>query len=192
MDNDEYKLEKTKVLGMLDENMYKQGMSRSATPTDALRAARFRTTYRTAYPAAQPPHAVDSRRLQLDPLEPGGDGVKKERVDFLLRQLRQICYRKVRGHGNDVSVREIFRHFDSVKDSAGEAGIDEAEFVQAVQRLMLGNARDGMITKQEAHCLFRRLDENDDHKIDYREIASNLSAPGWDARFLGTRSNILL
>ena len=47
--------------------------------------------------------------------EPGHPGVSKAHLDFLFKQLRQICYRKVRGNGNDVSIREIFRHFDSEK-----------------------------------------------------------------------------
>lgn len=51
--------------------------------------------------------------------------VPKQRIDFLLRQLRLLCYRKVKGHGSDVSVREIFRHFDSNKDEDEDgAGID--------------------------------------------------------------------
>ena len=55
--------------------------------------------------------------------EPGHPGVSKPHLDFLFKQLRQICYRKVRGNGNDVSIREIFRHFDSEKVCARERGV---------------------------------------------------------------------
>ena len=52
--------------------------------------------------------------------------IPQHRIDFLLRQLRLLCYRKVKGNGSDVSVREVFRHFDANKDEddEGNAGID--------------------------------------------------------------------
>ena len=54
---------------------------------------------------------------------------------FATWQLRVVCYRKVRGHGNDISVREIFRHFDSEKH--GESpGIDKV-LVLVVRDYML-------------------------------------------------------
>ena len=60
----------------------------------------------------------------------------KRNIDFLMKQLRDVCYAKVRGNGADISVREVFRHFDSDKevgeDDAGEHGIDKKEFVQAM------------------------------------------------------------
>jgi len=123
--------------------------------------------------------------------EPGHPGVSKTYLDFLFKQLRQICYRKVRGNGNDVSIREIFRHFDSEKH--GDApGVDREEFITAVQRLMLGSPERGIINHDEAVALFDRIDADKSGTIDYRETAATLSLPGWDNRILGKKSNILL
>lgn len=123
--------------------------------------------------------------------EPGHPGVSKPHLDFLFKQLRQICYRKVRGNGNDVSIREIFRHFDSEKH--GDApGVDRDEFVLAVKRLMLGTAERGIISTDEAIALFDRIDADKSGTIDYRETASTLSMPGWDNKVLGKKSNVLL
>ena len=78
-------------------------------------------------------------------------GVSQQRVDFLLRQLRLLCYRKVKGNGSDVSVREVFRHFDSNKDEDEDgAGIDSHEFYSALNKLMLGTPEDGLVIEEEA------------------------------------------
>mmetsp|Transcript_46489 Transcript_46489/g.123408 ORF Transcript_46489/g.123408 Transcript_46489/m.123408 type:complete len:89 (-) Transcript_46489:278-544(-) len=61
-----------------------------------------------------------------------------------------------------------------------------------VKRMLLGNVVGGTINSAEASALFRRLDGDGDGVVDYRELAANLSAPGWDSRFIGHRSNILL
>lgn len=121
------------------------------------------------------------------------NGVPTQRVDFLLRQLRLLCYRKVKGNGSDVSVREIFRHFDSNKDEDEEgAGIDVDEFSSALQKLMLGTPEDGLVTLDEAACMFKKIDTNNGGTIDYREVAQLLSQPGWDHRIVGRKSNVLL
>lgn len=120
-------------------------------------------------------------------------GVPQQRVDFLLRQLRLLCYRKVKGNGSDVSVREIFRHFDSNKDEDEDgAGIDAGEFYDMLQKLMLGTPEDGLVTEEEAHLMFKQIDTNNGGTIDYREVAQLLSQPGWDARLVGRMSNVLL
>ena len=122
-----------------------------------------------------------------------GLGVPQQRVDFLLRQLRLLCYRKVKGNGSDVSVREIFRHFDSNKDEDEDgAGIDAGEFYDMLQKLMLGTPEDGLVTEEEAHLMFKQIDTNNGGTIDYREVAQLLSQPGWDARLVGRMSNVLL
>ena len=122
-----------------------------------------------------------------------GGSVPTQRVDFLLRQLRLLCYRKVKGNGSDVSVREIFRHFDSNKDEDEDGvGIDVDEFTSALQKLMLGTPEDGLVTPEEAACMFRKIDTNNGGTIDYREVAQLLSQPGWDHRLVARRSNVLL
>jgi Ca2+-binding EF-hand superfamily protein len=122
-----------------------------------------------------------------------GSSVPTLRVDFLLRQLRLLCYRKVKGNGSDVSVREIFRHFDSNKDEDEDgAGIDVGEFTSALQKLMLGTPEDGLVSPEEAACMFRKIDTNNGGTIDYREVAQLLSQPGWDHRLVARRSNVLL
>jgi len=121
------------------------------------------------------------------------NGVPKQRADFLLRQLRLLCYRKVKGNGSDVSVREIFRHFDSNKDEDEEgAGIDVDEFSSALKKLMLGTPEDGLVSEEEAACMFKIIDTNNGGTIDYREVAQLLSQPGWDHRLVGRKSNVLL
>ena len=141
--------------------------------------------------AREVPLSITSSSLTDDEDEPGHPGVKRIYLDFLFKQLRTVCYRKVRGNGNDVSIREIFRHFDSEKH--GEApGIDKDEFVLAVRRLMLGSAARGIITEDEAVALFARIDADHSGTIDYRETAASLSLPGWDNKVLGKKSNILL
>jgi hypothetical protein len=120
-------------------------------------------------------------------------GVPKARVDVLLRQLRLLCYRKVKGNGSDVSVREVFRHFDSNKDEDEDgAGIDAHEFYSALTKLMLGTAEDGLVTEEEAEMMFKQIDVNAGGTIDYREVAQMLSQPGWDSRLVGRLSNVLL
>ena len=128
---------------------------------------------------------LSSRPVSAATAEPGAPkGVYKRNIDFLMKQLRDVCYAKVRGNGADISVREVFRHFDSDKevgeDDAGEHGIDKKEFVQAVKRLMLGSAPRGIITTAEAVALFDRIDADKSGNIDYRETAAVLSVPGWD------------
>jgi hypothetical protein len=120
-------------------------------------------------------------------------GVPQKRVDFLLRQLRLLCYRKVKGNGSDVSVREVFRHFDSNKDEDEDgAGIDSHEFYSALNKLMLGTPEDGLVTEEEAEMMFKQIDVNGGGTIDYREVAQMLSQPGWDSRLVGRLSNVLL
>lgn len=70
-----------------------------------------------AYKAGRDHHSTKSTLSSKidEEEEEGHPGVSKPHLDFLFKQLRQICYRKVRGNGNDVSIREIFRHFDSEK-----------------------------------------------------------------------------
>jgi len=103
----------------------------------------------------------------------------------------RLADRKVKGNGSDVSVREIFRHFDNNKNGSSP-GIDMDEFSDAVKRLMLGSHEGGIISEEEARLLFNRIDSDGSGSIDYREIASTLSLPGWDIRFLNKKSNILL
>lgn len=43
--------------------------------------------------------------LTEDEDEPGHPGVNKVYLDFLFKQLRTVCYRKVRVNDNDVSIR---------------------------------------------------------------------------------------
>jgi len=113
--------------------------------------------------------------------EPGAaKDVKKKNVDYFWKQLRDMCYRKVKGNGADISIREIFRHFDSDKDGDGEHGIDKQEFVDAVKRMMLGTSSRGIISTEEAVALFERIDTDKSGTIDYRETAACLSLPGWD------------
>jgi hypothetical protein len=151
--------------------------------------------------------------------------IPQHRIDFLLRQLRLLCYRKVKGNGSDVSVREVFRHFDANKDEddEGNAGIDGEnpfpprtfipcsflddtltesashvfrcavnEFTDALKKMMMGTAVDGLITDEEAACMFRMIDADNGGTINYREVALLLTQPGWDSRIVGRLSNIML
>ena len=121
------------------------------------------------------------------------DGLPRRRIDFLLRQLRLLCYRKVQGNGSDVSVREIFRHFDSNKDEDEDgSGIDVEEFTSALQKLMLGTAEDGLVSPEEAACMFKVIDTDNGGTICYREVAQLLSQPGWDDRLVARKSNVML
>ena len=191
--------------GLIDEDEYKGQKAAVLSAT----AESFRASSTTPYPASTSTYSrsfgdprmgkdrpVSSQSMVSDldhgPDEPGAaPGVKRARIDFYFKQLRQICYRKVRGNGNDVSIREIFRHFDTEKH--GESpGIDQDEFVLAVKRLMLGSADHGIITTDEAIALFARIDADGSGTIDYRETADTLSLPGWDNKLLGKKSNVLL
>ena len=170
----------------------------AAPPRDALASRQGKDVGSTfARPKLQfRPGSAASRR-QDDEMSQCSDtfdnGVPRQRVDFLLRQLRLLCYRKVKGNGSDVSVREIFRHFDSNKDEDEDgAGIDVDEFTSALQKLMLGTPEDGLVSVEEAACMFRKIDTNNGGTIDYREVAQLLSQPGWDSRLVGRMSNVLL
>ena len=66
------------------------------------------------------------------------------------------------------------------------------EFTTALQKLMLGTPEDGLVSEEEAACMFRIIDANNGGTIDYREVATLLSQPGWDYRLVGKRSNVLL
>lgn len=198
-------LKKWREEGLIDEDEYKGQKAAVLSAT----AESFRASSTTPYPASTSTYSrsfgdprmgkdrpVSSLSMVSDldhgPDEPGAaPGVKRARIDFYFKQLRQICYRKVRGNGNDVSIREIFRHFDTEKH--GESpGIDQDEFVLAVKRLMLGSADHGIITTDEAIALFARIDADGSGTIDYRETADTLSLPGWDNKLLGKKSNVLL
>jgi len=207
IDEDEYKASKAKIINSVVEPGNAEGIQRASSTMGFPSTTNQRTyqnprsiveggkTLRNAQAARgrgeDAPVTASSFSSVEEEEEPGFPGVKRVYLDFLFKQLRQICYRKVRGNGNDVSIREIFRHFDSEKH--GDApGVDQEEFVQAVQRLMLGSAENGIISTEEAAALFARIDADHSGTIDYRETAATLSLPGWDNKVLGKKSNILL
>jgi len=173
----------------------------SAPPRDQLFSQRVPNKRKDLSATFQKPRQIfrpsSALSRQLDEISQtssqAAEEVPRLRVDFLLRQLRLLCYRKVKGNGSDVSVREVFRHFDSNKDEDEDgAGIDVDEFTNALRKLMLGTPEDGLVSPEEAACMFRKIDTNNGGTIDYREVAQLLSQPGWDHRLVGKRSNILL
>jgi hypothetical protein len=173
----------------------------SAPPRDQLFRQRIPDKRKDLSASFQKPKQIfglsSARTRQVEEMSQTSSQAAKEvpplRVDFLLRQLRLLCYRKVKGNGSDVSVREIFRHFDSNKDEDEDgAGIDVDEFTSALRKLMLGTPEDGLVSSEEAACMFRKIDTNNGGTIDYREVAQLLSQPGWDHRLVGKRSNVLL
>jgi len=205
IDEDEYKTHKAEVLTVAGSSFTQSLRSDSATPGPDVNARSLLTLNQRTY---QDPRSIADRyKARMDEEsetmstdehhdmsddEPGAaPGVKKHRIDFYFQQLRTVCYRKVRGNGNDVSIREIFRHFDSEKHG-DVPGIDRDEFVTAVKRLMLGSAQHGMITTDEAIALFNRIDSDGSGSIDYREASDTLSLPGWDNHKVGKKSNVLI
>jgi len=66
------------------------------------------------------------------------------------------------------------------------------EFTDALKKMMMGTAVDGLVTDEEAACMFRMIDADNGGTINYREVALLLTQPGWDSRIVGRLSNIML